>query len=82
MPLNSLLDSGQAIQPPPDVQRTTFGLDVLSRYVCSTWDEAASSGGFDAVVMGAGMFGFSYWPVPLICEPFGPLLPFSLSRLA
>jgi choline dehydrogenase-like flavoprotein len=57
MPLNSLLDSGQAIQPPPDVQRTTFGLDVLSRYVCSTWDEAASSGGFDAVVIGAGMFG-------------------------
>lgn len=59
MPLNRLDDSGQAIQPPPDVQRTDMSLDVLGRFVCSTWDEAVSNGGapFDAVVIGAGMFG-------------------------
>jgi choline dehydrogenase-like flavoprotein len=59
MPINSLVDSGQPIQPPPDVQRTTLGLDVLSRFVCNTWDEAVNNGGapFDAVIIGAGMFG-------------------------
>ncbi|MGA3008150.1 MAG: GMC oxidoreductase [Opitutaceae bacterium] len=59
MPLNILTDSGQPIQPPPDVQRTTLGLDVLSRFVCNTWDEVANNGGapFDAVIIGGGMFG-------------------------
>jgi choline dehydrogenase-like flavoprotein len=59
MPLDRLLDSGQPIVPPPDVQRTTLGLDVLSRFVCNTWDEATagSTRQFDAVVIGAGMFG-------------------------
>ena len=59
MPLNWLNDSGNRIDPPPDVQRTTLGVDVLSRFVCSTWDEATNNGGrpFDAVVIGAGMFG-------------------------
>jgi hypothetical protein len=59
MPINILVDSGQPIQPPPDVQRTTLGLDVLSRFVCNTWDEAVNNGGapFDAVIIGAGMFG-------------------------
>jgi hypothetical protein len=59
MPLNQLIDSGNPIQPPPDVQRTSLGLDVVSRFVCSTWDEAVNNGGkpFDAVVIGAGMFG-------------------------
>jgi choline dehydrogenase-like flavoprotein len=58
MPLNRLDDSGQPISP-PDVQRTTLGLDVLSRFVASTWDEAVQNGGkpFDAIVIGAGMFG-------------------------
>ena len=32
MPLNRLFDSGQQITPPPDVQRTTLGLDVLGRF--------------------------------------------------
>lgn len=42
-----------------EVQDTEFSLDVLGRYVCSTWDEATVNGGvaFDAVVIGAGMFG-------------------------
>jgi hypothetical protein len=57
--LNRLLDSGQPIVPPPDVQRTTLGLDVLSRFICNTWDEATagSTRQFDAIVIGAGMFG-------------------------
>jgi len=59
MPLNRLLDSGQQIVPPPDVQHTTLGIDVLSRFVCDTWEEATANGTrqFDAVVIGAGMFG-------------------------
>jgi hypothetical protein len=59
MTLNQLFDSGQPISPPPDVQRTTLGLDGLSRFTCNTWDEATAGGtrSFDAVVIGAGMFG-------------------------
>ncbi|TCG04894.1 hypothetical protein BZM27_37520, partial [Paraburkholderia steynii] len=59
MPLNKLVDSGTPIAPPPDVQRTTLSLDVLGRFVCSTWDEAVHNGGapFDAIVIGGGMFG-------------------------
>ena len=59
MPLDRLVDSGQQITPPPDVQSTTLGLDVLSRFVCNTWEEATANGTrhFDAVVIGAGMFG-------------------------
>jgi choline dehydrogenase-like flavoprotein len=59
MPLNRLIDSGQPIVPPPDIQRTSLGIDVLSRFVCNTWDEAAAGGtrSFDAVVIGSGMFG-------------------------
>jgi hypothetical protein len=45
-----------------DVQETTFSHDVSSRYICNTWDEIdqqRANGGypFDAVVIGAGMFG-------------------------
>jgi hypothetical protein len=59
MPLNSLLDSGMRIEPPPDVQRTTLGLDALARFATNTFDEATANGGapFDAIVIGAGMFG-------------------------
>jgi choline dehydrogenase-like flavoprotein len=59
MPLNRLFDSGQPITPPPDVQHTTLGIDALSRFVCNTWDEATANGTrqFDAIVIGAGMFG-------------------------
>ena len=53
MPLNRLADTGQSIQPPPDVQRTTMSLDALGRFVCNTWDEAVNNTGapFDAVVI-------------------------------
>ena len=59
MPLNSLIDSGDPIQSRPDVQRTSLSLDVMGRFLCNTWDEAVNNGGkpFDAVVIGAGMFG-------------------------
>ncbi len=59
MPLDQLYDSGVPIIPLPDVQSTTLGLDVLSRFVCNTWDEATAGGTrlFDAIVIGAGMFG-------------------------
>jgi len=46
-------------QQPVEVQETAFSIDVLGRYICNTWDEAINNGGrpFDAVVIGAGMFG-------------------------
>jgi hypothetical protein len=42
-----------------EVQETSFSVDVLGRYICNTWDEAVNNGGrpFDAIVIGAGMFG-------------------------
>ncbi|MGL4883815.1 MAG: family 16 glycoside hydrolase, partial [Waterburya sp.] len=46
--------------PTPDVQRTTFSLDAVARFVCNTWEEilAAQEGGqFDAIVIGSGMYG-------------------------
>jgi hypothetical protein len=41
------------------VQRTTLGLDLLGRFVCNTWEEATANGTrqFDAIVIGARMFG-------------------------
>ncbi|HAX74319.1 MAG TPA: hypothetical protein DCY88_00400 [Cyanobacteria bacterium UBA11372] len=59
MPLNRLVDSGQSL-PTPDVQRTTFSMDAIARFVCNTWEEilAAQAGGeFDAVIIGSGMYG-------------------------
>lgn len=59
MPLNRLSDTGEPL-PLPDIQRTTFSLDGIARFVCNTWDEiqAAQMGGqFDVVVVGSGMYG-------------------------
>ncbi|WP_162145377.1 family 16 glycoside hydrolase [Rhizobium mesoamericanum] len=41
------------------IQDTTLSLDVPGRFICNTWDEAINNGGvqFDAIVIGAGMFG-------------------------
>ncbi|RPJ85533.1 MAG: DUF1080 domain-containing protein [Acidobacteria bacterium] len=49
------------------VQRTTFLVDSTSRFVCNTWDEATAAVGtstlenavamFDAIIIGAGMYG-------------------------
>ncbi|PYL08600.1 MAG: GMC family oxidoreductase, partial [Verrucomicrobia bacterium] len=42
-----------------DVQNTAFATDVVGRFICNSWDEATQNGGvgFDAVVIGGGMFG-------------------------
>lgn len=58
MPLTQLQPTGQPFpQGTPDVQRTSFSLDVLGRFVCSTFAEATTNPDFDAVVIGAGMYG-------------------------
>jgi len=51
--------SPDPLQPPVDVQQTTFAHDLLGRWVCDTWSEAIQNGGrpFDAVVIGGGMHG-------------------------
>lgn len=42
-----------------DVQDTAFSHDAIGRYICNTWEEAVDNCGapFDAIVIGAGMFG-------------------------
>ena len=67
MPLKQLRP-GDAFPPEaPDVQRTTFSLDVLGRFICNTWDEALTNPDFDAVVIGSGMYG-SYCAAKLFSE--------------
>lgn len=59
MPLNKLVDSGVPL-PLPDIQRTTFSVDGMSRFICNTWDEileAQNGGQFDIVIVGSGMYG-------------------------
>jgi len=55
MALPKLVETLDAV----DVQSTTFSIDALGRYICSTWEEATLNGGapFDVVVIGAGMYG-------------------------
>src|SRR5262249_1674858 len=60
MPLNELVAS--SLPARDDVQQTDFGYDVVPRYICNNWQEIAAAQGlgaypFDAVVIGAGMFG-------------------------
>jgi hypothetical protein len=60
MVLNRLDNSGQSLQSIADVQRTTFSLDAVARFVCNTWEEilvAQSESQFDAIVMGSAMYG-------------------------
>jgi choline dehydrogenase-like flavoprotein len=42
-----------------DIQNTSFSIDALGRFVCSTWEEATQNGGppFTAIIVGAGMYG-------------------------
>src|SRR5881227_1306051 len=53
--LRRLIDATDKVE----VQNTVFTTDVLGRFICNSWDEATQNGGvgFDAVVIGAGMFG-------------------------
>src|SRR4051812_25949322 len=55
-----MLNRLQETSNPTTIQDTTLSLDVLGRYVCSTWNEAINNNGgvpFDAIVIGSGMFG-------------------------
>ena len=55
MPLPQLVPAGAETA----VQNTTFSIDALGRYICSTWDEAVGNAGapFSVIVIGAGMYG-------------------------
>jgi len=77
--LNQLTPTNQTVE----VQDTTLASDVLGRYICSTWDEAVNNGGvaFDAIVIGAGMFGaycaekiYRHANVRVLLLEAGPLL--------
>jgi choline dehydrogenase-like flavoprotein len=58
MSLTQLQPTGQPFPAgEPDVQRTSFSLDVLGRFVCSTYAEATTNPDFDVVVIGSGMYG-------------------------
>src|SRR5689334_4529660 len=41
----------------PDVQRTSFSLDVMGCFFCNTFSEATTNPDFDVIVVGAGMYG-------------------------
>jgi choline dehydrogenase-like flavoprotein len=41
----------------PDVQRTTFSIDAMGRFICNTYQEATRNPEFDVVVIGSGMYG-------------------------
>ena len=41
----------------PDVQLTSFSLDVMGRFFCNTFAEATTNSDFDVVVIGSGMYG-------------------------
>jgi choline dehydrogenase-like flavoprotein len=60
MPLQELVNGPNPARE--DVQQTTFSYDVLGRYVCNSWQEVTAAQGagaypFDAIVIGAGMYG-------------------------
>ncbi len=72
MPLNQLRVSTDPFTPgEPDVQRTSFSLDVLGRFVCNTYDEATTNPDFDVVVIGSGMYG-GYCAAKLFRESEAP----------
>lgn len=68
MPLPNLVPVGGQVS----VQNTTFSVDALGRFVCSTWEEATGNGGapFSAVVIGAGMYG-AYCATKIFRRPGG-----------
>lgn len=41
----------------PDVQRTSFSLDIMGRFLCNTYSKATTNADFDVVVIGSGMYG-------------------------
>ena len=67
MPLPNLVPAGGQVA----VQNTTFSVDALGRFVCSTWEEATANGGapFSAVVIGARMYGAVYCATKIFRRP-------------
>ncbi|WP_159718575.1 family 16 glycoside hydrolase [Geminicoccus flavidas] len=57
MPLTRLQVTTESFAGAPDVQQTSFSLDVMGRFICNTFQEATSNPDFDVVVIGAGMYG-------------------------
>jgi len=60
MPLQELVPAANPARD--DVQQTAFTYDVIGRYICNNWQEIVAAQGagsypFDAVIIGAGMFG-------------------------
>lgn len=60
MPLQELVPTANPARD--DVQQTAFTYDVIGRYICNNWQEIVAAQGagsypFDAVIIGAGMFG-------------------------
>jgi choline dehydrogenase-like flavoprotein len=60
MPLQELVKGPSPAKD--DVQQTAFSYDVLGRYICNNWQEITAAQGpgaypFDAIVIGAGMYG-------------------------
>ena len=60
MPLQELVNGANPARD--DVQQTSFSYDVLGRYICNNWQEVTAAQGpgsypFDAIVIGAGMYG-------------------------
>lgn len=60
MPLQELINGANPARD--DVQQTSFSYDVLGRYICNNWQEVTAAQGpgsypFDAIVIGAGMYG-------------------------
>lgn len=55
MPLPQLVPTG----PQVNLQDTSFSVDALGRFLCSTWQEATRNGAapLSAVVVGGGMYG-------------------------
>lgn len=54
MPFSSFVQSHHSGY---DYPSTEFSVDVLSRFVCNSLDEALNSGPFDIVIVGSGMYG-------------------------
>ena len=80
MSLNELVDTGKPIRGENrDVQATSLSIDALARFTCNTWEEVAQAGGsrgFDAVIVGSGMYG-AYLAAKLFefGERLGPQAP-------
>ncbi len=54
MPLNQL-NANENVSVP--IQNTDLSIDVLGRFACNTLQEALSSGTFDVIIVGSGMYG-------------------------